>query len=120
MGVFTLPNSNINRHLSRATIVDGSTITLKRATSGGYSSAQMVYLCGTSLASIGSGTPPVTKSYGGLGWIGLGKQVTFTLPRKFVEDLKAGTIKSVLFYSASGDNYILFDAVCTLNIKVNR
>ena len=35
-------------------------------------------------------------------------------------DLKAGTIKSVMFYTSDGSNYILFDTVCTLNIKVNK
>lgn len=120
MGIFTLPNSSIDAYLSGATIVDGSTITLKRATSGGYSSIQVIYLCGTSHTSIGSGVPPVTKSYGALGAINLGKQQTFTLPKAFVQDLKAGTIKSVMFYKSDGGAYILFDAVCTLNIKVNR
>ena len=119
-GIFTLPNSSINTYLSGATILDGSTITLKRATSGGYSSAQTVYLCGTSHTSIGSGTPAVTKSYGKLGTLAWGEQKTFTLPKAFVTDLKAGTIKSVMFYTSDGSNYILFDTVCTLNIKVNK
>ena len=119
-GIFTLPNSSINTYLSGATILDGSTITLKRASSGGYSSAQTVYLCGTSHTSIGSGAPAVTKSYGALGTLALGQQKTFTLPKAFVTDLKAGTIKSVMFYTSDGSNYILFEAVCTLNIKVNK
>ena len=119
-GIFTLPNSSINTFLSGATILDGSTITLKRASSGGYSSAQSVYLCGTSHTSIGSGTPAVTKSYGSLGTLTWGQQKTFTLPKAFVSDLKAGTIKSVMFYTSDGSNYILFETVCTLNIKVNK
>ena len=119
-GIFTLPNSSINTFLSGATVLDGSTITLKRANSAGYSSAQTIYLCGTSHTSIGSGTPAVTKSYGKLGTLAWGEQKTFTLPKAFVTDLKAGTIKSVMFYTSDGSNYILFDTVCTLNIKVNK
>ena len=119
-GIFTLPNSSINTFLSGATILSGSTITLKRATSGGYSEPQQIYLCGTSHTSIGSGVQPVTKSYGFIGFIALGKQVTYSLPKAFVEDLKTGTIKSVMFYTSNGGNYILFDPVCTLNIKVNK
>ena len=119
-GIFTLPNSSINTFLSGATILDGSTITLKRANSAGYSSAQTIYLCGTSHTSIGSGTPAVTKSYGALGTLAWGQQKTFTLPKAFVQDLKTGTIKSVMFYTSDGSNYILFDTVCTLNIKVNK
>ena len=119
-GIFTLPNSSINTYLSGATILDGSTITLKRANSAGYSSAQTVYLCGTSHTSIGSGTPAVTKTYGSLGTLARGEQKTFTLPKAFVQDLKSGTIKSVMFYTSDGSNYILFETVCTLNIKVNK
>lgn len=119
-GIFTLPNSSINTFLSGATVLDGSTITLKRANSAGYSSAQTVYLCGTSHTSVSSGTPAVTKSYGKLGTLAWGEQKTFTLPKAFVTDLKAGTIKSVMFYTSDGSNYILFDTVCTLNIKVNK
>ena len=115
-----MPNSSINTFLSGATVLDGSTITLRRANSAGYSAAQTVYLCGTSHTSIGSGVPPVTKSYGFIGFIALGKQVTYSLPKAFVEDLKTGTIKSVMFYTSDGSNYILFDTVCTLNIKVNK
>ena len=119
-GIFTLPNSSINTYLSGATILDGSTITLKRANSAGYSASQTIYLCGTSHTSVGSGVPSVTKSYGALGTLAWGQQKTFTLPKAFVQDLKAGTIKSVMFYTSDGSNYILFDTVCTLNIKVNK
>lgn len=119
-GMFTLPNSSINTYLSGATVLDGSTITLKRANSAGYGSAQSVYLCGTSHTSVSSGTPAVTKSYGKLGTLARGEQKTFTLPKAFVQDLKSGTIKSVMFYTSDGSNYILFEAVCTLNIKVNK
>ena len=119
-GIFTLPNGSINTFLSGATVLDGSTITLRRANSAGYSAAQTVYLCGTSHTSVGSGVPAVTKSYGALGTLAWGQQKTFTLPKAFVQDLKSGTIKSVMFYTSDGSNYILFDTVCTLNIKVNK
>ena len=119
-GIFTLPNSEINAYLSGATVLDGSTITLKRATDNGWNSPQWIQLCGTTHTKIGTGTPPVTKTYAWLGELDTGEQKTFTLPKAFVQDLKSGVIKSVMFYTADGDYYVRFEPVCTLNIKVNK
>lgn len=119
-GIFTLPNSSINSFLANATVLDGSTITLQRENAGGYSSAQTVYLCGTTHTSAGGSAPPVTKSYGSIGSLAWGERKTFTLPKAFVNDLKSGVIKSVLFYTSDGSNYIKFSAVCTLRLKVNK
>ena len=49
-----------------------------------------------------------------------GERKTFTLPKAFVNDLKSGTIKSVIFYTSDGINYIKFSAVCTLRLRVNK
>ena len=119
-GIFTLPNSSINSFLANATVLDGSTITLQRENAGGYSSAQTIYLCGTTHTSASGSAPPVTKSYGSIGSLAWGQRKTFTLPKNFVQDLKSGTIKSVMFYTSDGSNYIKFSAVCTLRLKVNK
>ena len=119
-GIFTLPNSSINSFLANATVLDGSTITLQRENAGGYSSAQTIYLCGTTHTSASGSAPPVTKSYGSIGSLVWGEKKTFNLPKAFVQDLKAGTIKSVMFYTSNGSNYIKFSAVCTLRLKVNK
>lgn len=119
-GIFTLPNSSINTFLTNATVLEGSTITLQRENAGGYSSAQTIYLHGTTHTSASGSAPPVTKSYGSIGSLAWGQRKTFTLPKSFVQDLKAGTIKSVMFYTSDGSNYIKFSAVCTLRLKVNK
>ena len=119
-GIFTLPNSEISAYLSGATVLDGSTITIKRANDGGDWSPQWIQLCGTTHTTIGTGIPPVTKTYAWLGELDIGEQKTFTLPKAFVQDLKSGVIKSVMFYVSSGSYYVKFDPVCTLNIKVNK
>lgn len=119
-GIFTLPNSEISAYLSGATVLDGSTITVKRANDGGDWSPQWIQLCGTTHTEIGTGIPPVTKTYAWLGELDIGEQKTFTLPKAFVQDLKSGVIKSVMFYVSSGSYYVRFDPVCTLNIKVNK
>lgn len=119
-GIFTLPNNAINSFLVNATVLDGSTITLQRENAGGYSSSQTVYLCGTTHTNAGGSAPPVTKSYGSIGSLAWGERKTFTLPKTFVNDLKSGIIKSVLFYTGDGSNYIKFSAICTLRLKVNK
>ena len=119
-GIFTLPNSNITSFLSGGTVLDGSTITLQRENAGGYSASQTIYLCGTTHTSAVSGVPPITKTYGALGKLAWGEKKTFTLPKAFVTDLKNGTIKSVMFYTSDGSNYIKFSPVCTLRLRVNK
>lgn len=119
-GIFTFDNSEISNFLSNATILDGSTITLKREAAGGYSQKQTIYLCGTTQATAGGSAPPVTKSYCALGSLAWGKEETFNLPKDFVEDLQSGSIKSVMFYTSDGSNYIKFSQVCTLWLKVNK
>lgn len=119
-GIFTLPNSSINTFLTNATVLDGNTITLQRENAGGYSSSQNIYLHGTTHTTASGSAPPVTKSYGTIGSLAWGERKTFTLPKSFVQDLKSGTIKSVMFYTSDGSNYIKFSAVCTLRLKVNK
>ena len=117
-GIITLNNTAINSYLSGKTILDGSTISLSRANNAGNSGATTVYLCGTTHTSASGSEPPVTKSYGSIGSLAWGESKTFSLPKAFAEDLKSGTIKSILFYVSSGGNYIKFNPSCKLRIKV--
>ncbi|GAA0825247.1 phage tail spike protein [Clostridium tertium] len=119
-GIFVFNNSDISGFLANSTVLDGSTITLQRENAGGYSQAQTIYLCGTTHTSPGGSAPPVTKSYGALGSLAWGGRGTFNLPKSFVQDLKAGTIKSAMFYTGDGSNYIKFSPVCTLRLKINK
>ena len=119
-GIFTLPNANISSFLSGGTVLDGNQITLQRENAGGYSASQVIYLWGTTQTSASGSAPPLTKSYGSLGTLAWGERKTFTLPKAFVQDLKSGTIKSVMFYTSDGSYYVKFSAVCTLRLKVNK
>ena len=91
---------------------------MSRANNAGNSGATTVYLCGTTHTSASGSEPPVTKSYGSIGSLAWGESKTFSLPKAFAEDLKSGTIKSILFYVSSGGNYIKFNPSCKLRIKV--
>ena len=119
-GIFTLPNSSISSFLSGGTVLDGNQITLQRENAGGYSASQTIYLWGTTQTSASGSAPPLTKSYGSIGSLAWGEKKTFALPKAFVQDLKSGTIKSVMFYTSDGSNYVKFSAVCTLRLKVNK
>ena len=111
-------DSNIRSWLANGTPKDGSTITLKRASSGGYSSSQPVYLCGATNTSC-SGTPSGVKSYGKIGSLAWGETKTFNIPTSFVNDLKSGAIKSVCFYDSSGASYVKIDSV-SIKLKANK
>ena len=111
-------DAGIRSWLSNGTPKDGSTITLKRASSGGYSSSQPVYLCGATNTSC-SGTPSGVKSYGNIGSLAWGESKTFNLPTQFVKDLKSGTIKSACFYDSSGASYVKLDSV-SIKLKANK
>lgn len=99
--------SSIRSFLS-GTVLDGNTITLTRASSGGLSSGANVYING-SICSSASGTP----SYGGqtlLGTLAWGETKTFTLPKAIVQGLKSGSYNSLAVYVNNTANN------CYLNI----
>lgn len=111
-------DSAIRSWLSNGTPKDGSTITVKRASEGGYSSSQPIYLHGATNTSC-SGTPAGLKSYGTLGSLAWGETKTFNLPTAAVNDLKSGAIKSLCFYDSSGSSYVKLTAV-SIKLKANR
>ena len=99
--------SSIRSFLS-GTVLDGNTITLTRASSGGLSSGANVYINGSTCSSA-SGTP----SYGGqtlLGTLAWGETKTFTLPKAIVQGLKSGSYNSLAVYVNNTANN------CYLNI----
>ena len=59
-------DSSIRSWLANGTPKDGSTVTIKRASEGGYSSSQPIYLHGATNTSC-SGVPSGLKSYGNIG-----------------------------------------------------
>ena len=119
-GFFTFDDVSIRSWLSNATVLDGSTITLRRASSGGYNTPQKVFLRGSTTTTLGSGTPIIGGTVWELGTLAWGEEKTFALPKQFVDGLKAGSVKSVCFYSSDGSNYIKFDAVCSMTLRANK
>lgn len=110
--------SAIRSFIGSGTILDGSTITIKRRNAGGYSSATNIYLNASS-ASSASGTPSYSNNtlIGSLAWNQSG---TFTLPKAIVQAIKNGTANSLALYSSSNSS-AYFEAVsCSINIKVNK
>ena len=107
------------RSQMNGTVLDGNTITLTRATSGGLSGDSNVYING-SICSSPSGTP----SYGGqtlLGTLKWGETKTFTLPKAIVQGLVNGTYNSLAIYVNSSANNCYINIVnCSITLKVSK
>lgn len=110
--------NSIRNWLANGTPKDGATITLKRSSSGGYSSPQPIYLYGASNTGC-SGTPSGLKSYGNIGSLAWGETKTFNLPTALVNDFKSGATKSICFYDSSGASYVKLEAV-SIKLKANK
>lgn len=107
------------RSFLSGTVLDGNTITLTRASSGGLSGGSNVYING-STCSGASGTP----SYSNQTWLGTlawGETKTFTLPKAIVQSLKSGACSSLAVYvnSSAQNNYINIVS-CSITLKVNK
>ena len=106
------------RSFLSGTVLDGNTITLTRANSGGISGGVNVYINGSSCSGA-SGVP----SYGGqtlLGTLAWGETKTFTLPKGIVDGLKNGSYNSLAFYvnSTASNCYLnIVNANITLKTK---
>ena len=106
------------RSQMRGTILDGNTITLTRANTGGISGGANVYINGSTCSSA-SGTP----SYGGqtlLGTLAWGETKTFTLPKAIVQGLISGSYNSLAVYvnnTASNCYLNIVNAKITLKTK---
>ena len=107
------------RNFLSGTVLDGNTITLTRASSGGLSSACNVYING-STCSGASGTP-IYSNQTLLGTLAWGETKTFTLPKAIVQSLKSGTCNSLAVYvnSSAQNNYINI-VNCSITLKVNK
>lgn len=107
------------RTFLNGTVLDGNTITLTRANSGGLSGASNVYINGSTCSSA-SGTPSYSNQTH-LGTLRWGETKTFTLPKSIVESLKNGTCNSLAVYvnSTAQSNYINI-VNCSITLKVNK
>ncbi|MBP3916368.1 prophage endopeptidase tail family protein [Clostridium sp.] len=107
------------RNFLSGTVLDGNTITLTRANSGGQSGGANVYINGSSCSSA-SGTP----SYGGqtlLGTLSWGETNTFTLPKAIVQGLKNGAYNSLAVYvNSSASNCYLNIVNASITLKVEK
>lgn len=107
------------RSQMNGTILDGNTITLTRATSGGLSGDSNVYINGSTCSS-----PSGTPSYGGqtlLGTLKWGETKTFTLPKAIVQGLVNGTYNSLAIYvNSSAQNNYLNIVNCSITLKVSK
>lgn len=106
--------SAIRSFISNGTVLDGNSITLTRANSGGASGGVSIYVGGSSCSSA-SGTPNYYyKAYvGTLAW---GETKTFTLPKNIVEGIKSGIINSITTHSSAYSNIVS----SSVNIKVQK
>lgn len=107
------------RSFLSGTVLDGNTITLTRASSGGLSSGANVYING-STCNGASGTPGYSNQtfLGTLAW---GETKTFTLPKSIVQSLKSGACNSLAVYvnSTAQGNYLNI-VNCSITLKVSK
>lgn len=106
--------SDIRNFLNGGTVLDGATITLARANSGGSSGGVSIYVGGSSCSSA-SGTPTYyNKTYvGTLAW---GETKTFKLHKSIVDGIKNGTINSITTHGSGYSNIVS----ASINLKVNK
>ena len=89
---------NLRGTLSGGT-VKSATLTLYRKTGGSFA-AKNVYLCAITNTSA-SGTPAIAASYGAIGIIGRGSQITFSIPVAAVQGLANGTYGGLCLFEPS-------------------
>lgn len=89
---------NLRGTLSGGT-VKSATLTLYRKTGGSFA-AKNVYLCAITNMSA-SGTPSIAASYGAIGVIGRGSQITFSIPIAAVQGLANGTYGGLCLFEPS-------------------
>ena len=85
-------------HVIRRTI-KSATLTLYRLTGSGSGSEKTVYLWAISNTGA-SGTPVLAASFGALGTIGRGKQVSFSIPTSAVQGLASGSYGGLCLYES--------------------
>lgn len=104
----------IRNFLNSGTVVDGATITLTRANSGGSSAGVNISVGGSSCSGA-SGTPTYSNkvNVGTLSW---GQTNTFTLSKSIVDGLKNGTINSLTTHGSNYSNIVS----CSINLKIKK
>ena len=104
----------IRNFLNSGTVVDGATITLTRANSGGTSAGVNISVGGSSCSGA-SGTPTYSNK-GNVGTLSWGQTNTFTLPKYIVDGLKNGTINSLTTHGSNYSNIV----ACSINLKIKK
>ena len=104
----------IRNFLNSGTVVDGATITLTRANSGGSSGGVNISIGGSSCSNA-SGTPSYS-SKGNIGTLSWGQTNTFTLSKSIVDGIKNGTINSITTHGSDYSNIVS----ASINLKVNK
>lgn len=104
----------IRNFLNSGTVVDGATITLTRANSGGSSGGVNISIGGSSCSNA-SGTPSYS-SKGNIGTLSWGQTNTFTLSKSIVDGIKNGTINSITTHGSDYSNI----TACSINLKINK
>ena len=89
---------NLRSVLSGRTI-KSATLTLYRLTGSGSGSEKMIYLWAISNTGA-SGAPVLAASFGALGTIGRGKQVSFSIPVSAVQGLASGSYGGLCLYES--------------------
>ena len=104
----------IRNFLNSGTVVDGATITLTRANSGGSSAGVNISVGGSSCSGA-SGTPTYSNK-GNVGTLSWGQTSTFTLSKTIVDGIKNGTINSLTTHGSNYSNIVS----CSINLKIKK
>ena len=104
----------VRKFLNSGTVIDGATITLTRANSGGISAATDIWVGGSSCSSA-SGTPAYGNKakVGALSW---GESKTFKLTKAIVDGIKNGSYNSITTHGSGYSNIV----ACKIILKINK
>jgi phage minor structural protein len=102
-----------------ATTIKSAKMTIRRKSSGGYSSARALHLYGLSSTTfVDPPSPTAGVNLGQVATIRWGEELTFSMPQAFLTGVAAGTIKSLCMYDLSGEPFMLFDGYDEFDITV--
>ena len=104
----------VRNFLNSGTVIDGASITLTRANSGGNSAATDIWVGGSSCYS-----PSGTPAYGNkakVGQLAWGETKTFALNKAIVDGIKNGSYSSITTHGSGYSNIV----ACNMILRVSR
>lgn len=102
-----------------ASWIRSAKLTMRRKSSGGYSSARNLHLWGLAATSMSSAPDFSTAvDIGEIASMRWGEVLTFSLPQAFLYGVYTGTINSLAIYDSSGEPFMLFDGYDEFETKV--